>query len=348
MFKSLFHPERNQVWTVDVIQKDEHAVIVRTFGKRNGKLQTQERCVTSGKNIGKKNETTPFQQACREAESLWKKQQETHGYVIEGEKLAVSAHKPMLAHPFEKYSHKISYPCYVQPKLDGVRMLMYPDGTMLSRTGKPFQQFPHLKNHPTLILDGELYMNNTPFDVISGLCRNKQVTDTTTKLEFHVYDVCDNQSFQERFVQNDFKVTCTSMFKVVTDVCRSYADIEKYHQLYLQKGYEGIMIRNTHGAYEVNKRSYHLQKLKQFQDDEFTIVDVKEGDGVDIDTAILQCVTKEGKTFWVRPTGTREYRSHILYSFNNYKGKLLTVKFQNVTEHGVPRFPVGINIRDYE
>lgn len=349
MFESLFHSEKNQVWVVDVIQNEQMVTIRRTFGKRNGKMQIQERNVVSGKNIGKKNETTPYQQACREAESLWKKQQETHGYQIEGSgSSSPHVQKPMLAHPFEKHAHKIKYPCYVQPKLDGVRMMMYPDGTMISRTGKPFQQFPHLKCHPTHILDGELYIRNTSFDIISGLCRNKQITNDTTKLEYHVYDVCDiTKSFRDRFVQN--KLTLQSkLFKVHTDICQNYEDIETYHQLYIQQGYEGIMIRNMDGLYEVNKRSYHLQKLKLFHDEDFLITNVKEGDGIDIDTAILQCVTKDGKSFWVRPTGTREYRSHLLHSFENYKDKYLTVKFQNITEQGIPRFPVGVAIRDYE
>lgn len=351
MFKPLYHLEKNQTWIIDVVHTEEHTVIVRTFGKTNGKMQIQEKHVYSGKNMGKKNETTPFQQACREAQSLWKKQQDTHGYVEEGfvKSSQCSIHKPMLAQPFDKYSHKIRYPCYVQPKLDGVRMLLYPDGSMISRTGKHFPQFPHLKNHTTHILDGELYINNTPFDVISGLCRNKQTTDDTLKLEYHVYDVCDTtKSFENRFIKNDMTFASVSMCRVISDVCHSYDDIEKYHQLYIQQGYEGIMIRNTHGPYEVNKRSHHLQKLKRFQDDEFQIINVKEGDGVDVGTAILQCSTKEGKSFWVRPTGTREYRSHVLHSFNKYKNKNLSVKFQNLTEQGVPRFPVGVSIRDYE
>ena len=32
----------------------------------------------------------------------------------------------------------------------------------------------------------------------------------------------------------------------------------------------------------------------------------------------------------------------------SYIGKMLTVKYQELTDDGKPRFPVGINIRDYE
>jgi len=33
---------------------------------------------------------------------------------------------------------------------------------------------------------------------------------------------------------------------------------------------------------------------------------------------------------------------------NNYIGKQLTVRAQELTNEGIPRFPVGISIRDYE
>ena len=38
-----------------------------------------------------------------------------------------------------------------------------------------------------------------------------------------------------------------------------------------------------------------------------------------------------------------DYKNH-----KKYIGKMLTVRFQNLTALGVPRFPVGVVIRDYE
>jgi len=50
----------------------------------------------------------------------------------------------------------------------------------------------------------------------------------------------------------------------------------------------------------------------------------------------------------VKPEGTLETRRKYFENKNNFLGKLLTVKFQNLTNLGIPRFPVGIVIRDYE
>jgi hypothetical protein len=64
------------------------------------------------------------------------------------------------------------------------------------------------------------------------------------------------------------------------------------------------------------------------------------------------CETAEGKTFKVRPCGTIEGRKELWLGFceGTYDpvGKLYTVKFQNMTDQGKPRFPSGLGVRDYE
>ena len=86
--------------------------------------------------------------------------------------------------------------------------------------------------------------------------------------------------------------------------------------------------------------------IKKFEELEFAIVDVREATGNDKGTAIIQCQADNGELFWVRPKGSREYRASLLES--QIIDKLLTVRYQNLTEKGIPRFPVGIAIRDYE
>ena len=49
-------------WDVEIIEnKDNHGVIIIKRGFKGGKVQKSEQIIDSGKNIGKKNETTPFQ-----------------------------------------------------------------------------------------------------------------------------------------------------------------------------------------------------------------------------------------------------------------------------------------------
>jgi DNA ligase-1 len=85
-----------------------------------------------------------------------------------------------------------------------------------------------------------------------------------------------------------------------------------------------------------------------FQDAEYKIIGVKEATGNDKGTGVLICCDDSGNEFAVRPRGTREYRKDLLCNFDNYKSKFLTVRFQNLSSQNIPRFGVGITIRDYE
>jgi len=77
-------------------------------------------------------------------------------------------------------------------------------------------------------------------------------------------------------------------------------------------------------------------------------VDFKEGEGQEAGCVLWVCQTKDGKPFNCRPRGTREDRMQLFQEGKNYVGKHLTVRFQELTTDGIPRFPVGIAFRDYE
>lgn len=60
-----------KIWSIRVFQRDLSAVIETSHGYLGGKIQVNEKVITTGKNIGKKNETTPLQQAESEARAAW-------------------------------------------------------------------------------------------------------------------------------------------------------------------------------------------------------------------------------------------------------------------------------------
>jgi len=91
-----------------------------------------------------------------------------------------------------------------------------------------------------------------------------------------------------------------------------------------------------------------LQKHKPFVDDEFEIVGAHEGAGNDAGTIVWECVTKKKKRFSVKPEGDRDTRKWYWEHRKEYIGKKITVKYQELSDEGVPIFPVGVAIRDYE
>jgi DNA ligase-1 len=160
-------------------------------------------------------------------------------------------------------------------------------------------------------------------------------------LEFHVFDYFDlnrpNLTFEER----------KERISIETFLVKSKDGVQKYHDMFVQQGHEGVMIRDASSIYEIGKRSNYLLKHKAFQTEEYEIVDVKEGTGREKGTAIWVCKVGE-QHFSAKPEGTLEVRRKYLEEKDKYIGKHLTVRYQNLTALGVPRFPVGVAIRDYE
>ena len=359
-------------WNIKVVLEDNTFFIERSFGYVNGKMTVSRREIRSGKNLGKKNETTPYEQACNEAQSLWRKQVES-GYSINFyDHQKDNQVLPMLAHDYNKRSKDINTSNYcIQPKIDGIRLLVTVKNNEVvfqSRTGKPIEVIEHIKNdlqHMGLLqdgvyLDGELFTFELPFEQISGLFRTSKGDKTNMKfLNYYIFDCYHTnttsiKTFQERYnylrdrvsKSKNIKFVDTHFFK--NDNRNIEFVIEDFHSKYIQKGYEGIMIRNTESEYKPNYRSKDLQKYKKFVDKEFVIVGGKEASGEDKGTVIFECKTDDDKLFSVRPRGSRELRAHMYENLDSFIGKQLTVRYQNLSELNVPRFPVGISVRDYE
>jgi hypothetical protein len=272
------------------------------------------------------NVRTGYEKALMRAQTMWN-----------NEKTRCTEILPMLANKWEDRQKYISEPFYVQPKLDGVRLLVSNKGCF-SRTGKPVKGVEHLARglRDGEYLDGECYAPNKTFEEITSMFKMNPES-----LEFHVFDYFDtrrpNLTFEERMKH----------ITVDTFLVKEKKEVRGYHDMFVQQGHEGIMIRDAASTYEIGKRSNYLLKYKAFQTEEYPIVDVKEGSGREKGTAIWICKTGE-QHFSVKPEGTLEKRREYLDEKEKYVGKHLTVRFQNLTALGVPRFPVGVAVRDYE
>lgn len=343
-----------KVWTAEA--KQDGLLIVR-YGYLGSENIQETLKLCTPKNIGKSNETTPYEQALSEANSLANKKLDL-GYSYDINNIpapeAVELFLPMLAEKDkEKY---ISYPAYVQPKLDGVRMISKKvDGNVLmwSRKGKVLDVPKEIKQSLDLFLDdgecldGELYVHGWTFQrIVSAV---KKYSSDTKVLEYHVYDVPDSKKgFEDRFVNAIYAKSYDLPFNlklVNTHKVDCPEDAIEYFNNYLEMKYEGMMIRNINGVYKYKHRSNDLQKVKQFDDAEFKVIDILEATGRDAGTAIFVCITEEGNSFNVRPTGTLEQRKEYFENGARYIGRYLTVKYQGFTDGNVPRFGTGLHFR---
>ena len=274
--------------------------------------------------------------------------------------------KPMLAQKVNTKPIDWTKKVFVQPKLDGVRCLFTKDGAY-SRTGKQFKNVDHLQNDlqdffekfPTIVLDGELYNHDLKhdFEKIISLVRKQKTTEqdrseASDLVQFHVYDVIAEPNFTYEFRYNMLRLQLpivTSMTLVKNTLVESYDEAEMLHKVHLAQGYEGSILR-LNKPYE-QKRSYNLQKFKDFSDTEATIVGYEAGKGKfegligkflmqDDDGNKFGCPIGKGYDFAAR--------KNILNNIHDYMGKRATFTYFQRTNAGSYRHPLFKTIRNYE
>lgn len=375
-FDTLYSGNKNgsvQQWTISV----SGATITKVYGQVKGALQTTTDVVRKGKNLGRTNATTPVTQARAEAKSQWEKKLKS-GYVrvlSDAQSGAVDTQfieggvEVMLAQKFSQHGNKISYPAFVQPKLDGVRCVAILDAgvcTLWTRTRKPITGVPHIaraieeqfsdRHRPgyaswsTLVLDGELYQHDykDKFEQIVSFVRQRDPKPGHKVVEYHVYDVIEEgDMFAARTWTVDELNLRAPLVQVVTTEVGSLDEVLSVDTEHRRAGYEGTIVREAAAMYEPG-RSMGLQKIKQFDDAEFEVTGVQPGRGRMSDCAIFTCSTTNGATFTCKMEGALDTLKPYLANPDMVIGKMLTVRYQGLTNGGVPRFPIGVSVRDYE
>ena len=347
-----------------------------------------------GKNIGKANETTDDNQALSEAHTKWMKKQDGN-YTTEKpdnisndkverekrktspKKVPIGIIKPTLAYKYSEKKHLVNFPWIATPKIDGIRgIARLVDGKvqLQSRQGTVWLLLTSLKEvlmnvflkYPDIVLDGEIYSHTLPFRVISGVVRSQKTEKEEEKLlEFWIFDIISTKmpAFERRNILHKMKKQFSKLSRL-TWLCGnpvySEEDMGIKHDLYISKGFEGLMLRNPTSVYELNFRSSNLLKEKKFDDTEFKVVDFEEANGTEKGAVIFVCETADGDRFTVRPRGSIAKRRWQLENKSIYIGKMLTVRWQPTEGEPKPRFGCGIkfdekiskmepvDFRDYE
>jgi DNA ligase-1 len=346
----------SKTWMGYLVRMKDQLFLTSSWFNKNDKTgktsvtQYAEPYPVAIKNVGKANETTLEEQANSEFDSMVKK---------EIDKRMSDRPLPMLAHKFQDRGAKyIQYPCAVQPKLNGMRMLS--DGrSAWSRGGKDIipECVEHLQWNAGVvgIIDGELILPGNVLLQETMKATKKYRDGVSNKLQYHVYDVMNgikaNDPFRLRTrLLKDLVASENNpnIIFVETRIAVNYAEIMLAHHHFISQGYEGTMVRNLDSVYEINQRSNSLQKLKDMQDAEFRIVDVIEGDGSFKGCAIFVCDNGEGRFFNCTPEGSTAERKAYFHERALLIGQYLTVRYQELSKDQIPLFPVGVAVRGKE
>lgn len=343
-------------WKIEVAGNKYRCV----HGEVDGAKVTTEWTTCFGKNLGRANETSPEEQSLAEAKSKARDKKDK-GYCEDIDEIQVKF-VPTLAHKYKDFKKDIIWPVLVSGKYDGVRCVIDKYG-MWSRKGKEFLSCPHIKEElaeffslfPDAVLDGELYNHDfkDDFNKIISLVRKTKPTpenleESRELIQFHIFDYISTEGYKERmeWLKSNLPETKNIVFIDQIEAKDETEMLEKFAG-YIEQGYEGAMIRWGDKPY-IYDRTKHLLKYKTFQSEEFPVLDVLEGEG-NRSGMMGKFLLKIGDdTFEASARGNWEQYREWLENKEKYIGKMATIRYQNLTPAGIPRFGVLVAIRDYE
>lgn len=325
----------------------EGDTVVQESGLVEGKLVKHIKA-SKPKNVGRKNATTGAQQAQKEADAIIVKKLREGYFLTREDAENTEIILPMLAKSHDDRKHKVEFPCYIQPKLDGIRGLGR-KGNLISRKNSPINTLPHISAAlSTLddgeIIDGELYAHDNTFQENVSLI--KKFTKDSKTIQYHVYDMVSDLPFIDRYnnlikIVEDMDDPCVVL--VPTYKIHDQKELDEYYDIFMQLGYEGAMVRWGDDGYKPNARVDNLLKVKIFKDVDLEIIDVVESDRVPGQGIVV--IEFDGHRSKTGSKLSHKERADLWTNKDDYIGKLANITYFELTDKGGLRFPVFKGVR---
>lgn len=279
-----------RVFKCEITQEsDSFAIIETQTGTLNGKLIPKNTFIKTGKNIGRANETTIWQQGIFEAKSLWNSKLD-EGYksrihicakynLIDNSELSINQifriagiqyntnkdwnELPMLAAKYRSRKKDIlsRSVIFMQPKLNGVRCLAKKvgDNILLMSRGGQYYNVPHIaealkpffKVSPNTIFDGEIYVHGRPLQEISGAVRKEELNLLFTENDWLEYHIYD-------IINDDIQ---KERLKKLQDIFTPYKEGDTFIKLVTTCGLENANIFEKDFSYSI--KSKHDEFVEQ-------------------------------------------------------------------------------------
>lgn len=183
--------------------------------------------------------------------------------------------KPMLA--CEANLKALNFPVLASPKLDGVRAIIR-DGVVLSRSLKPIpnRHVQMMFGRPELEgFDGELILGDpTHPEAYRRTVSAVMSIEGKHDVDFHVFDRWDRD-----YPYKEVSLSYWLIIPVYSTPIHNMEELEEYEVALLDKGYEGVMLRDPQSPYKFGRSTVkegYLLKLKRFADSEAEIIGFEE------------------------------------------------------------------------
>lgn len=263
------------------------------------------------------------------------------------EKAKLNGPPLLLAHSWDGLTNPKGY--FLSEKLDGVRAF-YKNGKFISRQGNVFPA-PEwfIKGLENETLDGELWLARKKFSETISIVKtaSNALNDSWNQITYCIFDAPEQPGpFEDRikYCRNLLEKFPQKHIRVLDQtICKSVEHLKEMLKSVESLGGEGLMLREPGSLYEEG-RSNTLLKVKSFFDIEAEVTGYVPGKGKYKGlTGGLECKLLNGVEFKVGSGLSDEERRNP-----TLVGSLITIRYQELSKDGVPRFPVFVAKRDYE
>ena len=233
---------------------------------------------------------------------------------------------------------------WLSEKLDGVRA--YWDGhRLLSRLGNEFHAPDWFtRSLPAVPLDGELWIGRKQFQQTVSVVRRQDRGEQWRAIRFLVFDAPQSQArFEDRLAELEELVTGLGPTPVELHKqlrCQGVTHLRSELDRIEALGGEGLMLRQPDSKYEAG-RSQTLLKVKRFHDAEAVVIGYEAGKGRHKGRiGSLRVQLPDGVEFSVGTGLSDSERENPPAA-----GSIITFRYQELSNGGVPRFPSYVRVR---
>jgi len=262
-------------------------------------------------------------------------------------------------------------------KLDGFRARFNPETkSFVSRQNKPYNAPKWFIDFmPKIHLDGELFAGRDHFESMGVVRKKVPIDEEWYNIKYYVYDLPEAEgTFIERYerleiiakeIQLDWSTfqSDNQQFKDVScpivvcehHVVESMEQMKSFYKSVLDKGGEGIMMKDPKSMY-TDKRSNYLLKYKPSFDMEAVIVGYKDGTGKyknKLGSFICKQLINKGDHQIIDEVETHEFSTSGMddsiresHTSTHPIGTIITIQYSGLTGSGKPRFARYLRIRD--
>jgi DNA ligase-1 len=232
----------------------------------------------------------------------------------------------------------------VSEKLDGVRA-WWTGERFVSRQGNPFfAPAWFTAGFPTTALDGELWIGRKAFQETVSVVRRQDAGEQWKEVQYVVFDApASGGSFEQRWRalrDSGLERRAPQLRVLQQTVCSGLDGLRAELARVETLGGEGLMLRQPESLYQAG-RSSSLLKVKTFHDAEAVVIahQAEQGRHRGRLGALLVALAN-GTQFRVGSGFTDAQRESP-----PAMGSVITFRYQELTDGGVPRFPTFVRTR---